>query len=87
MITQSVKKRMIIPGCPENVSQSNISFISVPPPIPVDSEAVSTTTEATKKVQTALTKCLNNNDLADIFTSDHLLGKMNSENVRVLSCM
>ena len=56
-------------------------------PIPVDSEAVSTTTETTKRVQTTLTKCLNNNDLTDTFTNDHLLGKLNSENVRVLSCM
>ena len=56
-------------------------------PIPVDSEAVSTTTETTKRVQTTLTKCLNNNDLTDTFTIDHLLGKLNSENVRVLSCM
>ena len=56
-------------------------------PIPVDSEAVSTTTETTKRVQTTLTKCLNNNDLTDTFTIDHLLRKLNSENVRVLSYM
>ena len=56
-------------------------------PIPVNSEAVSTTTETTKRVETTLTKCLNNNDLTDTFTIDHLLGKLNSENVRVLSCM
>ena len=56
-------------------------------PIPADSEAVSTTTETTKRVQTTLTKCLSNNDLTDTFTIDHLLGKLNSENVRVLSCM
>ena len=56
-------------------------------PIPVDSEAVSTTTETAKRVQTILTKCLNNNELTDIFTIDHLLGKLSSENVRVLSCM
>ena len=62
-------------------------LFSVPVPIPVDSEALSTTTETTKRVQTTLTKCLNNNDLTDTFTIDHLLGKLNSENVRVLSCM
>ena len=56
-------------------------------PIPANSEAVSTTTETTKMVQTILTKCLNNNDLTDTFTIDHFLGKLNSENVRVLSCM
>ena len=55
-------------------------------PIAVNSEAVSTTTETTKRVQTTLTKCLNNNDLTDTFTIDHLLRKLNSENVRVLSC-
>ena len=68
---------MIIPGFP---------LFSVSVPIPVNSEAVSTTTETTKRVQTTLTKCLNNG-LADTFTIDHLLGKLNSENVRVLSCM
>ena len=40
MITQSVKKRMIIPGFP---------LFSVSVPIPVNSEAVSTTTETTKR--------------------------------------
>ena len=55
--------------------------------IPVDSEAASTTTETTKWVQTTLTKCLNNNDLTDTFKIDHLLGNLNSENVRMLSCM
>ena len=56
-------------------------------PISADSEAVSTTTETTKTVQTTLTKCLNINDLTDTFPIDHLLGKLNSENVRVLSRM
>ena len=55
--------------------------------IPVDSEAALTTTETTKWVQTTLTKCLNNNDLTDTFRIDHLLGNLNSENVRMLSCM
>ena len=62
-------------------------LFSVSVPIPVDSEAVSTTTETTKRVQTTLTKCLKNNVLTDTFTIVHLLGKMNSENVRVLSCL
>ena len=56
-------------------------------PIPVDSETVSTTNETAKRVQTNLTKCLNNNDLTVTFSNDHHLGKLNSENVRVLSCM
>ena len=51
------------------------------------SAAVSTTTETTKRAKTTLTKCLNNNDLTDTFTIDHLLRKLNSENVRVLSCL
>ena len=62
-------------------------LFSVSVPIPVDSEAVSTTNEIAKRVQTNLTKCLNNNDLTVTFSNDHLLGKLNSENVRVLSCM
>ena len=63
-----------------------LPLFSVSVSIPVNSEAVSTTTETTKRVQTTLTKCLNNNDLTDTFTIDHLLRKLNSENVRVLSC-
>ena len=62
-------------------------LFSVSVPIPVDGEAVSATTETTKRAQTTLTKCLNNNDLTDTFTIDHLLGNLNSENVRVLSYM
>ena len=55
--------------------------------IPVDSEAVSNTTEIIKGVKATLTKRVNNNDLTDTFTIYRLLGKLNSENVTALLWM
>ena len=57
------------------------------PIIPVDAEAVSVTSQTTKRVRCTLDKCRDQNFLTNTFTVDHLLSKLSLSSIGVLACM
>ena len=57
------------------------------PNIPADSEAVSKSDKTTERVKKTLHNCAERNQLTDTFTINHLLSKLSSNKVAVLSCL
>ena len=57
------------------------------PNIPADSEAVSKSDKTTERVKKTLHNCAERNQLTDTFTIKHLLSKLSSNKVAVLSCL
>ena len=55
--------------------------------IPTDSEAVSKSDKTTERVKKTLHNCAEHNQLTDTFSIDHLLSKLSSNKVAVLSCL
>ena len=57
------------------------------PALPVDSEAISKCRKTTEQVTNNLDNCNFRNELIDTFTVNHLLSKLNSDSVKIMSCL
>ena len=55
--------------------------------VPVDSEAVSKCRKTTERVTNNLDNCNLRHELTDTFTVDHLLSKLNSDSLKIMSCL
>ena len=63
------------------------STLDKEPAVPADSEAVSKCRKIMERVTSNLDNCSFRNELIDTFTVDHLLSKLNSDAVKIISCL
>ena len=70
-----------------NLNLHFFSTLDKGPALPVDSEAVSKCRKTTERVPNNLDNCNFRNEIIDTFTVDHLPYKLNSDSVKVISCL
>ena len=70
-----------------NLNLHFFSTLDKGPALPVDSEAVSKCRKTTERVPNDLDNCNFRNEIIDTFTVDHLPYKLNSDSVKVISCL
>ena len=70
-----------------NLNLHFFSTLDKGPALPVDSEAVSKCRKITEQVPNNLDNCNFRNGIIDTFTVDHLPYKLNSDSVKVISCL